>query len=273
VRNIYVFTVNKAASMLLYELGKRLARHARMPFWSVNDGTFPEEGLAEDPNAFDGKHGCFCPIRLYTAVPDDAEDGLHDEAPGFVKAARSADDAEDGVCDEAPGFVKAARSAAILHLRDPRDAITSEFYSLAYSHPPVPGKFNPTADMRRQWAEEGVDAHARTHADRWVGRYQIYIDRLLGRPNTTFLKYEQMVTDFPSWLRAFMAPFPIDDADRLHARLARKYRNNFSVKREDVYRQKRQVTPGDHKRKLQPDTIAFLNDKFAAILERLGYEA
>jgi len=153
MNDIFVFTVNNAASMLLYEVGKTLARHARLPFWSVNDGTFPEKGLAEDPNAFDGKHGCFCPLRYYTEVPrlDEATDaaprrGLHDEASGFVQAAPSATDAAPrrGLHDEASGFVQAARSAATLHLRDPRDVITSQFYSLAYSHPPVAGRFNPT---------------------------------------------------------------------------------------------------------------------------------
>jgi hypothetical protein len=235
MKDILVFTVNKAASMLLYELGKTLARHARMPFWSVNDGTFPEKGLADDPNAFDGKHGCFCPLRYYTDVP---------------------------TIDE---------SAIVLHLRDPRDAITSQFYSLAYSHPPVAGKFNPSDTQRQQWIDGGVDAHARAHAARWVERYQTYIDRLLDRPNTTLLTYEQMVTDFPTWLMKFMAPFPLDDADRLHGKLSRKYRNNFTVKREDVRKQKRQVTPGDHKRKLHPDTIAFLNEQFGPILDRLSY--
>jgi hypothetical protein len=257
MRNIYVFTVNKAASMLLYELGKTLARHARLPFWSVNDGTFPEKGLAEDVAAFDGKRGCFCPLRYYT------------DAPGLDESA----DAAGGVHDEASGFVQAARSAAILHLRDPRDVITSQFFSLAYSHPPVAGKFDPTDAQRRLWIDAGVDAHARAHAARWIERYQAYINHVLGRPNTIFVTYEEMVTDFPAWLGKFMAPFPLDDAERLQAKLARKYRNNFTIKREDVRKQKRQITPGDHKRKLQPDTIAFLNEQFAAILKTLGYEA
>jgi hypothetical protein len=233
--NIYVFTTNKAASMLLYELAKPICRRARMPFWSINDGTFPEKGLAEDPHAFDGKEGCFCPLRYYTEVPDVAESDI------------------------------------ILHLRDPRDAITSQFFSLAYSHPPV-GAFNPTEAQREEWRQAGIDEHARTHADRWVKRYQDYCDNLLGRPNTTFLRYEDMVSDFPTWLERFVAPFPVARKEALVRKLARKYRHNFDVKHEDVRRQKRQVTPGDHKRKLQPDTITFLNDKFAAILPALGYE-
>ncbi len=237
MKNIYIFTTHKAASMLLYEIGRKLARRAGMPFWSINDKTFPERGPAEDPNAFDGKTGCFCPLRFCMDLPD---------------------------VDEA---------AIILHLRDPRDVLTSMFFSQAYSHPPVPGgTFNPTDQDRQQWREAGIDAHTRTLADRWVKRYQAYVDNMLGRPNVTFLRYEDMVADFPAWLNRFVEPFPIPDKPVLVGKLAHQYRNNFDVGPEDVYRHKRQVTPGDHKRKLQPETIAFLNDKFAAILPALGYE-
>ena len=102
-------------------------------------------------------------------------------------------------------------------------------------------------------------------------RYRDYCDNIFGRPNTTFLRYEDMVTDFPTWLERFVAPFPVARKEALVRKLARKYRRNFDVKHEDVRRQKRQVTPGDHKRKLQPDTIAFLNEKFCTILAALGY--
>ena len=235
MKDLYVFTTNKAASMLLYELAKPICRRAHIPFWSINDGTFPEKGLVEDPNAFDGKEGCFCPLRYYTDVPNIDESDI------------------------------------ILHLRDPRDVITSQFFSLAYSHPPV-GGFNPSDAQREEWREAGIDEHAHKHADRWVKRYKDYCDNVLGRPNTTFLRYEDMVTDFPTWLEQFIAPFPVTRKDGLVRKYARKYRRNFEVGPEDVYRHKRQVTPGDHKRKLQPDTIAFLNDKFAAILPALGCE-
>lgn len=52
----------------------------------------------------------------------------------------------------------------------------------------------------------------------------------------------------------------------------RQLEANFSVAREDLNSHKRQVQPGYHKRKLKPETIEILNDRFAEILETLGYD-
>ena len=46
---------------------------------------------------------------------------------------------------------------------------------------------------------------------------------------------------------------------------------NFDVE-EDIYSHKRQVTPGDHKRKLLPETIDRLNSEFGEVLDVLGYK-
>ncbi len=236
MKSIIVFTTNKAASMLLYELTKRITRSCGMPFYSINDGTFPEAELRTDPVAFVGKEGCFCPIRYYADVPN--IDNYH----------------------------------ILLHLRDPRDVITSQFFSLAYSHPPVSGSFKPSDAERQEWIRQGIDAHAIKHADAWLARYEAYCNNVLGRPNTLFVKYEEMVTDFKRWLRKYISPFPVADKEKLIKKLARKYRNNFRVTRENVYQQKRQIAPGDHKRKLKPETIALLNEKFENVLAALGYE-
>ncbi len=46
---------------------------------------------------------------------------------------------------------------------------------------------------------------------------------------------------------------------------------NFNVDREDVTSHKRQITPGDHKRKLKKETINILNSQFLEILDVLNY--
>ena len=48
--------------------------------------------------------------------------------------------------------------------------------------------------------------------------------------------------------------------------------SNDSVNtKENKMKHKRQVTPGDHRRKLKPETIAKLNTDLADILTRYGY--
>ena len=236
MRSIIVFTVHKAASMLLYELTKWITGTCQMPFYSINDKTFPERELRTDASAFLDKEGCFCPIRYDVDVPHIENYDL------------------------------------ILHLRDPRDAMTSAFYSFAYSHPPNPGSKNASDAERQEWIRQGVDWYVLKRAGAWLRNYRDYCGHILKQPNTIFVKYEEMVTDFESWLRKYIAPFPLAHPEGTIQELVRKYRDNFQVKREDIYRHKRQVTPGDHKRKLKPETIATLNEQFKDVLEALGYE-
>jgi hypothetical protein len=47
---------------------------------------------------------------------------------------------------------------------------------------------------------------------------------------------------------------------------------DFTVQKENISSHKRQITPGDNKRKLKPETIEILNDRFADILDTLGYD-
>lgn len=48
-------------------------------------------------------------------------------------------------------------------------------------------------------------------------------------------------------------------------------RIDFSVKAEDATKHKRQVTPGDHLRKLKPKTIATMTDAMRKELGFFGY--
>ena len=45
----------------------------------------------------------------------------------------------------------------LLHLRDPRDIVTSMYFSQAYSHPVQSGVFEMTPQQREQLREEGID--------------------------------------------------------------------------------------------------------------------
>ena len=79
-----------------------------------------------------------------------------------------------------------------------------------------------------------------------------------------------MVINFESWLDALIQGLELNVSSQLVDRIKREA--NFTFDREDIYSHKRQVTPGDHKRKLKPETIEILNDRFAKISETLGYK-
>jgi hypothetical protein len=47
---------------------------------------------------------------------------------------------------------------------------------------------------------------------------------------------------------------------------------NTRGKQEDPGNHHRQVTPGDHKRKLQNETVEYLNDYLSDVLQGFGYQ-
>jgi hypothetical protein len=233
MRNIIVFTTHKAASMFLYKLAKYICLHGGIRFYSVNDGTLPPE--IKDPKVFLNPDSCFCPVRYYAEVPDIENYNI------------------------------------ILHLRDPRDVLTSLFYSHAYSHPRAVGGFNPSEDKRKEWVQNGIDSFVIEHSSEYLNRYKEYCSNLLYKKNVLFLKYEQMVTSFDKWFEKFIGVFPLAQKNVVYKEILKNSSSFFQIKEENKYNHIRQVNPGDHKRKLKVATIEFLSLKFKGILENIGY--
>ena len=48
--------------------------------------------------------------------------------------------------------------------------------------------------------------------------------------------------------------------------------NSFQNKKEDIHSHIRNIYPGDHKRKLKPETIEILNEEFESVLKILDYK-
>ncbi|MBF2086428.1 sulfotransferase domain-containing protein [Thermoleptolyngbya sp. C42_A2020_037] len=279
-RPILIYTVHKAASMFLHRLTRQIARELEMEYFTINNKAAGYQEVKElSWNGFIQKYlsqaekrACFGPIRSLEAMPSIPE----------------------GVAD----------FSIILHLRDPRDVLVSSFFSNAFSHPVNPAIFNPDEAARQEWIERGIDAFVIERSPVVIDRYNYVIANLLGRENVLFLKYEDMVLNYQEWLAKFLSVFiapepnvpteiqpkgllalleklplvqrkersPSPTFSTLYQELFEAHKTDFQVEDEDVYRHKRQVLPGDHTRKLQPETIAVLNEKFAEILNALGYE-
>ncbi|WP_448604921.1 sulfotransferase domain-containing protein [Thermoleptolyngbya sp.] len=284
-RPILIYTVHKAASMFLHRLTRQIAMKLDMEYFSINNKTagyrevkeLSWNGFIQKSLSQAEKRACFGPIRSYEAMPSIPE-GIEDYS-------------------------------IILHLRDPRDVLVSSFFSNAFSHPVNPAIFNPGEAARQEWIERGIDAFVIGQSPSVVDRYNYLIDNLLGRENVLFLKYEEMVLNYQEWLAKFLSVFiapepdaptktqqsglltlleklpvfqsllqrearsPVPTFSTLYQALFEAHKADFQVEDEDIYRHKRQVLPGDHTRKLQSETIADLNEKFAEILNKLGYES
>ncbi len=257
-RNVLIYTVHKAASRFLTRLTNRVARQLQMEYHSIAadenfDAVF-QQSWREFIQQGD-KRGCFGPIRFGAAEPSVPED--------------------------------LGRYSIIVHLRDPRDVLTSLFFSHVYSH--GTRRFDPGEKAKQDIERAGIDAYVLSRAEHFKSRYDVFCTELLGREGVTFVKYEDMVINYDSWLKQFLAGFqdwagPRRSApqqpdakprpptlDRLHRVFFKKFKDEFTVLDEDVHRHKRQILSGDHRRKLKPDTIELLNQEFCDILPQLGY--
>jgi hypothetical protein len=155
----------------------------------------------------------------------------------------------------------------VLQLRDPRDMLTSLYFSTAYSHELINEKM---VQRRLASLQQTVDEYVLSAAPDYMSIYERYIASLLLRENVLFLKYEEMVSDFPVWLDRLTQHCELSDQVNAIAQI--KKNADFKVEKEDAYSQRRQVTPGDYHRKLKSETVEQLNSMFSSVLRQLNYQ-
>jgi hypothetical protein len=255
MRDIVVFTLHKSASMFIHRQCELLCGLARIAYHSPNaaGSGLDARRLLTDREIWMKHHGCFAPLRFFVEIP------------------------------------RPESYEIILHLRDPRDVLVSMFYSYCYIHR---GEVAPNTGYRRAAAARGIDAfvldqaitgglhypgdygtggHVGDLVGPLPGRYRAYMDRLLGKPNVTLVKYERMVADYRGWLTDFIKPFPLDDQRQVIEQLVAESPAFFPQRSADVLNHVRHVTPGDYKAKLLPATIRQLDEIFSDVLDALSY--
>ncbi len=253
-RSVVVFTVHKAGSMVLHRVVRDICVLNKIHLFSEHEAKpdkLPVQKIFEGKNYIARRNGCFGPIRFYLPAR-----GLED-------------------------------TNILLHLRDPRDVLTSMFFSYTMMHRgPVP----PHTGIRKEVAEAGIDrfvldmagaGYARYEGDYGTGgnfkqhvgnvleRYQRYLRDVVDQPNSTVIFYEEMVADFPRWLRKVVACFELENTEETFRHVLAHHEEEVKPTAENPWRHKRKVTPGDYKEKLKPETIAILNDRFGAVLDAL----
>lgn len=224
--------------MFVFRVCMDLAETLGLNFHSPNGGQRFDERDLDDPSKWTGKSGVFGPVRQYCAWP-------------FLDTAK-----------------------VVLHLRDPRDALTSMYYSVAYSHPSdrrVDGIRDHTKSISIDEFAFSPLIDGKTPADFYLNRFQEYCANVVDRKGVAFVKYEDMLLDLEAWLRAVLRPVGLDKDSKTVASLMQRYSDEFKIEKEDQMAHKRQIAPGDHRRKLQPATIDRLNAMYEPILKKLQY--
>lgn len=163
------------------------------------------------------------------------------------------------------------RLKVIVQVRDPRDCLTSAYFSLKTSHvPPIdPEKLKQFMERRKKLETLDINEYVRQQADEYRNRLRILRELVQRHDDVLVLKYEDMVERTEQWLEqiALFVDQPITSA--LRTKLGGKI--DFSVDKEDISKHKRQVSPGDHKRKLSEKTIREISDTMADEMAFFGY--
>lgn len=254
MKKVLLYTVHKAASMFLHSLIGDISRVYRLDHFSMNYEKMFAPIKEHSWNSYiDQNDGVFGPIRIFEAEPNIPAD--------------------------------LSNYSVIVHTRDPRDVLTSLYYSHTYSHKTWEGGFNPSDGKRKQWEAMGIDEYVQKNKN-ILKKYEHILAHLWGKPGVIHVTYEEMVTDYSSWLKNILPAFSHlqfpkgsfiklggqkPSLDSLYTRLYKKYKEDFTVTKEDIHSHKRQVTPGDFSRKLNAESIAHLNLKFEAVLQALNY--
>ncbi len=198
------------------------------------------------------------------------------EIPAAVNAAFSPTGYVYGGFRSLPGGFAIPAFAAdrtILLVRDPRDMLTSLYFSLASSHRPpgtAVGETLATAfkEQRDEANRTSIDAFALEKADIVSGQFRRVAQRLSGVPHKLY-RYEDVVFEKMSWARSMIdylgLSVPVSAIEKAVED------NDLRPDLEDPTRHVRKVVPGDHREKLRAETILQLNSRFEPILRRYHY--
>jgi len=157
-----------------------------------------------------------------------------------------------------------AETRVILLTRDPRDIMTSMYFSFKHSHVILNEAHRDRKNkMETTTIDEFVLQSGQLEA--LVERLELY-QEYFKNPRVSHTTYEEMVTS-PEAAEIRIATFLGLPKDR--KKIFSK--EDFDVEREDIMSHKRQVTPGDHVRKLAPATIRHCNNKIRHLMPVYGW--
>lgn len=240
----FVLGVRKSGSSLLNNLVKALAEKNGHNFVDVA-GTLFKQGVAVSDWQTDASLAdILAPGNVYG---------------GFRNAPSS--------LDQAPLFRDGRK---VLLVRDPRDALVSEYFSNAYSHSvPVGGESREGMLKLRELALESEINHYVLEMSHSLKRTLQEFLKLERDRNCRIFRYEDVIFDKKTLISDICTFFGWRVSDHLRELMLGWADVRPSEERPTEF--VRRVTPGDHREKLRPDVIAQLTSLFSEEMTRFGY--
>jgi Sulfotransferase domain len=161
-----------------------------------------------------------------------------------------------------------AENPMILLVRDPRDMMVSSYFSMAASHG-LPAEGPQREELLRSRAftnEMTVDEYCIKLAHGYLQAFALCREHL---DRAKVFRYEDIIFEKHRFVEELCGLMGISLRHEEIDRIARAH--DVRPEREDTSAHTRNVTPGDHRRKLKPATISKLNEVFADFMAYYGY--
>ncbi len=243
----FAFSIHKAGSTLMHKMIAQVCKAVQIPAISIPDMLFKEGVVASewenDPE--------LCKLiekgRIYFGFRF---------LPEFLLSPQ----------------LRLREKKSVLLVRDPRDALVSEYYSFGGKHLShrLPDK-NKEAFLERVKVNEDfdIDEYVLRKAANHLKKLTMYQTKL--NFNRVLLRrYEEIYFDKRTFLSDIFCHFGLSIPTEVIKRVANE--NDIRPVEEDISKHIRKGTPGDHRDKLQKNTIAKLNDLFGDSCSFFGYD-
>jgi len=165
----------------------------------------------------------------------------------------------------------------LLMRRDPRDALVSMYYSVAYSHSPkaMSAQGIDLEAERKQLQEQGVydwiaSVLAQPESSQVLGEFIQCAHLLDSHPDAVDLPYELLINDSDTWLRSFIAATGLDDV--VDQRWYRRMKNHLKPPEQvDHMKHKRRMRPGNWRDVFDDKLTSMMKDRVGQVMEKLDY--
>jgi hypothetical protein len=245
---VFVISIRKSGSTMLNQLMGQIAQRVGRPLFGVGDWLFSNNVLARALHEEEALCGILRPNVIYGGFRD---------YPTILERSE---------------LFRGARK--LVYIRDPRDALVSEFFSNAYSHsmPVAQGGDDASAELMARLRQEALAGEIQGYVLRRAKDFRHTASAFLGRledPQTLVLRYEDTIFDKPGLAAAICRHFGFALAPEALRACAAAVDARPAV--EDPTAFVRKVTPGDHREKLSQATIEELNQILGPVLKAFGY--
>lgn len=168
------------------------------------------------------------------------------------------------------GSIDFSSALSVLLIRDPRDAMVSQYFSFK------PGGSHITSDKNKEIMEErkkrnsdlDIDEYAKKFIIQHRNKLKLYYDTL-NMSFTKVYKYEDVYFDKLSFLSEVFSFWKIDIPKSTLDKVVIK--RDIRPEFEDPSKHIRKGTPGDHREKLKPETIEYINEVMRPVSSLFGY--